>query len=225
MWDPNARLARMDGDGIQAPALYPNLAHFSASTIKTLEEVELRVAVISAYNDYLTDFISIAAGRFIAATTIPFWDIDLSIAEVEQCRANGHRGIIMTQDPRRFDLPDLASKHGIGSGPRCNTSRCRSTSTSDRAESGSCSPSTRNLASMPMPLAAVSRLISSTIRIVSADTRSVMIVVSPCEYPSIGCARGLRGANVTTCSRNRVQVSRIRTHLAPRGPDIHNRDE
>ena len=40
---------------------------------------------------------------------------------------------------------------------------------------------------MPMPLAAVSRLISSTIRIVSADTRSVMIVVSPSEntLPSV----------------------------------------
>jgi uncharacterized protein len=76
-----------------------------------LEEVELCVAVISAYNDYLTDFISIAPDRFIAATTIPFWDIELSIAEVERCRANGHRGIIMTQDPRRFDLPDLKTSH------------------------------------------------------------------------------------------------------------------
>ena len=114
-----------------------NLAHFSASTIKTLEEVELRVAVISAYNDYLTDFISIAPDRFIAATTIPSGISILSIAEVERCRANGHRDIIMTQDPRRFDLPDLASKHwdrllGRDTRPR----DVGQTSTSDRADRG-----------------------------------------------------------------------------------------
>ena len=111
---------------------------------------------------------------------------------------------------------------GSASGPRYKTSRCRSNFHIGSGGSGSCSPSSRNLASMPMPLAAVSRLISSTIRIVSADTRSVMIVVSPSEYPSIGCAHGLRRANVTARSRNRILASRIRTRWAPRGPDIRN---
>jgi len=111
MHDPQTRLARMDADGIQAQVLYPNLAQFSASSIATLGQAELSAALIRVYNDYLTEFVSVAPERLIAITSIPFWDIDAAIAETERGRANGHRGIIMTQDPRRFGLPDLASRH------------------------------------------------------------------------------------------------------------------
>jgi predicted TIM-barrel fold metal-dependent hydrolase len=71
----------------------------------------LRTACITAYNDFLIDFISVAPDRFIAITSIPFWDIDASIAEIERCTSAGHRGVSMTQDPTRFGLPPLGSKH------------------------------------------------------------------------------------------------------------------
>jgi predicted TIM-barrel fold metal-dependent hydrolase len=111
MYDPAKRLERMDADGIYAQVLYPNVAHFNSSSISHHEGAGLRSALMYAYNDYLTEFISAAPNRFIAITSIPFWDIEASIAEVKRCRDLGHSGIIMTQDPRRFALPGLGSKH------------------------------------------------------------------------------------------------------------------
>src|SRR5207244_2268690 len=44
-------------------------------------------------------------GRFIAVTALPFWDIDQSIAEMERCAANGHRGVMWAATLSRHGLP------------------------------------------------------------------------------------------------------------------------
>jgi predicted TIM-barrel fold metal-dependent hydrolase len=111
MWDPAARVARMDADGIEAQILYPNIAQFNSATLTSEGDMALSLACIRAYNDYLTEFIDAAPSRFVAITSIPFWDIDESIIELERCQKAGHRGVIMTQDPRRFGLPALSSRH------------------------------------------------------------------------------------------------------------------
>ena len=41
----------------------------------------------------------------------PYWDIDLTVAEVERGIELGHRGILFTGEPQRFGLPVLADRH------------------------------------------------------------------------------------------------------------------
>ena len=110
-WDAKARLARMDSYGIQAQVLYPNVALFDATTIVGLEDVALRLECIRAYNDFQVEWGSVAPGRFVATTTLPFWDLDTTLAEMERCAELGHRGIVFTQDPAHFGLPGLTDRH------------------------------------------------------------------------------------------------------------------
>ena len=41
----------------------------------------------------------------------PYWDIDLTVAEVKRGIELGHKGILFTGEPQRFGLPVLADRH------------------------------------------------------------------------------------------------------------------
>jgi predicted TIM-barrel fold metal-dependent hydrolase len=43
--------------------------------------------------------------------SLPFWDIDAAVAEVERCTEKGFRGILFTGEPQRFGLPILGNSH------------------------------------------------------------------------------------------------------------------
>ena len=42
---------------------------------------------------------------------LPFWDLAATLAEIERCAANGHKGIVFTQDPSYFGLPQLTDRY------------------------------------------------------------------------------------------------------------------
>ena len=109
--DPAKRLAVMDEYGIHAQVLYPNVAVFDARTILAMNEPELQLSLIRAYNDYLTDLAAFAPGRYIPASSLPFWDLDETLAEIDRCAAHGHKGIVFTQDPSFFGLPELTDRY------------------------------------------------------------------------------------------------------------------
>ena len=109
-WDAKQRAALMDRYNIQSQILYPNVAVFDAKTILAMDDTELQLACIQAYNDFLVDFGNEAPGRFIPVAALPFWDLDLTLAEIERCAAMGHKGIVFTQDPSYFGLPELTDR-------------------------------------------------------------------------------------------------------------------
>jgi predicted TIM-barrel fold metal-dependent hydrolase len=108
IWQPGDRLALMSEYGIHAQVLYPNVpfAGFGAK-----DDHELELLLIRAYNDYLSDFSASARDRLLPMTLLPFWDIELSIAEANRCAGNGHRGVIFSQAPESFGQPRLADRH------------------------------------------------------------------------------------------------------------------
>jgi predicted TIM-barrel fold metal-dependent hydrolase len=73
--------------------------------------VELRLACIRAYNDFLVDWGNEQPGRFVPVTALPFWDLEATLAEIERCAGMGHRGIVFTQDPSYFGLPELTDRY------------------------------------------------------------------------------------------------------------------
>jgi predicted TIM-barrel fold metal-dependent hydrolase len=80
----------------------PSLGHVDAG---------LRVDLVRAYNDFQSEFASVAPDRYFPITSLPFWDMDASIAELHRCTAMGHKGITFTQDPGYFGLPLLTDRH------------------------------------------------------------------------------------------------------------------
>ena len=110
-WNATERAALMDAYGVRSQILYPNVAVFDAKSIVNMGDTALQLACIQAYNDFLVDFANEAPGRFIPATGLPFWDLDATLAEIERCAANGHKGIVFTQDPSYFGLPPLTDRY------------------------------------------------------------------------------------------------------------------
>src|SRR4051812_3148008 len=110
-WDAGKRLALMDEYGIHAQILYPNVAVFNAKNIVGMKDPALQLACVEAYNDFLVDWSSEAPGRLVPVASLPFWDLDLTLAEIERCAATGHKGIVFTQDPTVFGLPMLTDRY------------------------------------------------------------------------------------------------------------------
>ncbi len=110
-WDPKLRLGRMDEYGIHAQVLYPNVALFNSAMLQEVDEADVQLATVQAYNDYQTEFASVAPDRFLPMTSLPFWDLAATLQEMQRCADAGHKGIVFSQDPSAFGLPGLTDRH------------------------------------------------------------------------------------------------------------------
>jgi uncharacterized protein len=104
-YDPHERVKWLDEHHVTAQVLYPNLTAFEGHAIMALQEPDLQLAILRVYNDYLVDFSSKAPGRFIPIASLPFWDLEASIAEMKRCAENGHRGVLWAATLAKHGLP------------------------------------------------------------------------------------------------------------------------
>jgi predicted TIM-barrel fold metal-dependent hydrolase len=111
MYDAAARLEFLDAEGIDAQVLYPNVGGFGNGYFLQLGDRELVKQCVRAYNDFLTDWCSVAPERLIAITALPFWDVDLAVEEIARCLGNGHKAINFCNQPQDYGQPPLAHKH------------------------------------------------------------------------------------------------------------------
>jgi predicted TIM-barrel fold metal-dependent hydrolase len=110
-YDAGARLGYLDEVGIWAQVLYPNVAGFGSQRFLSMDDNELKVLCVRAYNDFLREWASADHRRLITIMAMPFWDVDAAVAEVERGAAAGHQGILFTGEPHRFGLPFLGDPH------------------------------------------------------------------------------------------------------------------
>jgi uncharacterized protein len=110
-YDAVARLGYLDEVGIWAQVLYPNVAGFGSQKFLTLNDDELKLLCVRAYNDFLRDWASADPRRLITIMAMPFWDVDAAVAEIARGAATGHQGILFTGEPQRFGLPFLGDPH------------------------------------------------------------------------------------------------------------------
>ncbi len=110
-YDASARLEYMDRVGIWAMALYPNVGGFGSQAFLKLNDPELMLECVRAYNDFLLDWISPDPRRFIPIMATPFWDVEASVAEIERCAKLGHKGVLFTGEPQSHGMPILGSRH------------------------------------------------------------------------------------------------------------------
>src|SRR3546814_8535084 len=102
----------MDLDGIHAQMVFPSFPGFAGSTFFAGSDTELANACVSAWNDFIIDECCAAApDRFIPLVTVPYWDVDAAVAEVQHTAAKGAKAITFTEDPPGLGLPSLHSDH------------------------------------------------------------------------------------------------------------------
>jgi predicted TIM-barrel fold metal-dependent hydrolase len=109
--DAKARLQYMDETGIWAMGLYPNIGGFGSESFLGLDDPELMLACVRAYNDWLIEWIDVDPRRFIPVMALPFWDVAASVAEIHRARDLGHRAILFTGAPQDFGMPLMGDPH------------------------------------------------------------------------------------------------------------------
>lgn len=110
-YDAEARLEHMDSEGIYAQVLYPNLGGFGSGKFLALEEPELMLECVRAYNDWLVEWCSADPKRLLAIMATPFWDLNEAVKEIQRCAGLGHKGILFGSHPEAFGQPALADPH------------------------------------------------------------------------------------------------------------------
>lgn len=110
-WDARERLRYMDEEGIWGAVLYPNVGGFGSGGFLKLEEPELMLECVRAYNDFLVEWCSEAPDRLVPVAAMPFWDVDAMVKEVYRAAEIGHKSILACSEPQAFDEPRIADKH------------------------------------------------------------------------------------------------------------------
>lgn len=95
-YDPGARLAYMDGEGIDVAALYPSLG----LVLGGLSDPEHAAACYRAYNRWLAEFCAASPDRLIGVAMLPLQSVELAIQELRYARSTlGLRAIFVRPNP------------------------------------------------------------------------------------------------------------------------------
>ena len=107
-FDPKARLADLDADGIWAQVLYPSVTLAGARTYA--DDRELQVACVRAYNEWLADFCAEGGGRLIGQTIIPTTGVADAVTELRWGLDHGMKGALIAAYPNgTYDDPGPAN--------------------------------------------------------------------------------------------------------------------
>jgi predicted TIM-barrel fold metal-dependent hydrolase len=115
-WRMQERLAYMDGQGVAAQIVYPNVLGFGGQHAG-LVDADLRLASTQIFNDAMAEMQAESGGRMYPMALMPWWDPALTVKEAERCHAMGLRGVNINTDPqlhRGLDgemLPDLGAEY------------------------------------------------------------------------------------------------------------------
>ncbi len=96
-YDPKARIADMQADGIELEVVYPTVA----LRMFAIGDPALRRACFSAYNDWLAEFCRARPDRLKGIGMVATDDVDLAVAELRRVRNLGHVGAMISVSPER----------------------------------------------------------------------------------------------------------------------------
>jgi predicted TIM-barrel fold metal-dependent hydrolase len=100
-YDPAARLAVMDAEGIDVALLYPTIGICWEGMV---DDPELATAYTRAYNRYIVDFCASAPDRLVPVAHLSLLDPEGAVREARRAREAGCAGIYLS--------PDLAARGG-----------------------------------------------------------------------------------------------------------------
>ena len=108
VYDPRERLRAMDTAGVDYAVLYPTVAGVAGQTFGSIQDPELELACVQAYNDWLVEEWASVSNRFIPQCITPLYPIDAAVKEIRRSVDNGHRGVIYPSVPMELrDVPHI----------------------------------------------------------------------------------------------------------------------
>ena len=108
VYDPWERLKALDRDGVDYAVLYPTVSGTGGQTFGRLEDPELEIACVQAYNDWLIEEWASVSERFIPQCIVPTFPVEAAVTEIQRAVANGHKGVIYPAVPMDFrDVPHI----------------------------------------------------------------------------------------------------------------------
>jgi predicted TIM-barrel fold metal-dependent hydrolase len=111
-YDPIARAEAMDVDHVIASLPFPNLPGFAGRVFQNLEDKELALLCIQAYNDWIIDeFAAAIPGRIIEVALIPMWDGKLAAQEAERTIGLGACSVSFSMAPHKVGFPPIHDEH------------------------------------------------------------------------------------------------------------------
>jgi len=115
-YDAKARLEVLDQAGIWAQVVYPNILGFGGQRSAKVDPA-LRLVCVQIYNDAMAEFQQESSQRLFPMALLPWWDIELAVAEGERVAQLGLRGVNINSDPHVHTdihgkaLPDLGDRY------------------------------------------------------------------------------------------------------------------
>jgi predicted TIM-barrel fold metal-dependent hydrolase len=109
-YEPAARLKAMDAAGVDYSVLFPTVAGMAGEAFGRLQDSDLELACVQAYNDWLLDVWGAASDRFIPQCIVPLWPPEATVAEIRRAVGRGHRGVVFPAVP--MDLRDVPHVSG-----------------------------------------------------------------------------------------------------------------
>ena len=96
---PEERLTAMNVDGVDYSVLYPVVAGRAGDTFGRLEDPELELACVQAYNDWLIEEWAAVSPRFIPQCLVPLAPVEAAVSEIKRAVGLGHRGVVLPAVP------------------------------------------------------------------------------------------------------------------------------
>jgi predicted TIM-barrel fold metal-dependent hydrolase len=104
-FDPHAKLAAMDRDGVQAEVIFPEVGGAKLCT-PDLVGSDWK-PMLRGYNDSMADFAGVDVNRLLTAYQIPLYDVDFAVEEVKRLAKRGARCVQLPTYPSEVGLPDV----------------------------------------------------------------------------------------------------------------------
>ena len=109
-YDPKARIPDMDEDHVIAGLNFPFFPRFCGQVFSQVQDRELGLKCLTAYNDYIIDeWCAAAPGRYIPMIIVPLWDTALAVAEVHRCADKGAKAIAFSENVHALGFPSIHS--------------------------------------------------------------------------------------------------------------------
>ncbi len=111
-YDPVERVKDMDEDGVLASLCFPSFPGFGGTILNQLEDRELALACIQAYNDFqVEEWAAAAPGRLFGMILLPYWDPQLAAEELQRGAEKGAVAVAFSENPYRQGFPSIHDKN------------------------------------------------------------------------------------------------------------------
>ncbi len=98
-WDPNARLAEQDRDGVAAEIIYPTVGMLLCNH----KDYDYKKACFDAYNRWVAEYCSAHLDRLIGVGQTAMRSVEEGIEDLRQIKALGLKGVMMSGNPQVED--------------------------------------------------------------------------------------------------------------------------